>query len=204
MGAQLHTAGWTRHITLCALLCGIVLGDCECGYTANVNSTNPGTWLFTDVIESDFLHIPNITLDTDWIPQSFYMDTAAARGPYGVFYPSIPSYVSLRAFMAQIRVHAMLQAETDRVRFIGINYTLSQLASNPVLDANNWTGPGELGGDPGVQMIVDGGVPKDGNVKTAEMDSNRTDMIWGTYRASLKLSPIVGTCAAFFWVSRSL
>lgn len=42
------------------------------------------TFLFTDIIESDFLHINNISLDTDWRRQSFTVTPEAARGPYGV------------------------------------------------------------------------------------------------------------------------
>jgi hypothetical protein len=69
------------------LLLNHVLADCECGYTANVNSSNitaPVTWLFTDVIESDFFHIDNITLDTDWYAQNYSMTPEAAQGPYGL------------------------------------------------------------------------------------------------------------------------
>jgi beta-glucanase (GH16 family) len=83
---------------------------------------------------------------------------------------------------------------------IGINYTLSQVTINTIADPKNWTGPGELGGDPGLRLTVDGGFPKDGYIKTGQVDSARTDMLWGTYRASMKLTPTNGTCAAFFWV----
>lgn len=50
--------------------------DCECGYT--VNST-----LYTDLIETDFLHLANITDDTDWQPQNYTVTPELARGPYG-------------------------------------------------------------------------------------------------------------------------
>jgi hypothetical protein len=83
---------------------------------------------------------------------------------------------------------------------IGINYTLSQVTINHIADPKNWTGPGELGGDPGLRLTVDAGTPKDGYVKTGQVDSARTDMLWGTYRASMKLTATNGTCAAFFWV----
>lgn len=38
----------------------------------------------------------------------------------------------------------------------------------------------------------------DGMVPVAEIDSHRADLYYGTFRASLKLSGIPGTCAAFF------
>lgn len=81
-----------------------------------------------------------------------------------------------------------------------MNYTINNILSNPIPDLNNWTGPGVLGGDPGLQLTVDGGIPGDGYVKNAELDSSRTDLLWGSYRASMKLTLTPGTCAAFFWV----
>lgn len=53
-----------------------VRADCECGYT--VNST-----LYTDLLETDFLHLANITSDADWQPQDYTVTPKLARGPYG-------------------------------------------------------------------------------------------------------------------------
>lgn len=58
------------------LFASFVRADCECGYT--VNST-----LYTDLIESDFLHLKNITSDTDWLRQKYQVTADVARGPYG-------------------------------------------------------------------------------------------------------------------------
>lgn len=58
------------------LLAVSVHSDCECGYT--VNST-----LYTDLLETDFLHLTNITSDTDWQPQNYTVTSELARGPYG-------------------------------------------------------------------------------------------------------------------------
>ena len=64
-------------LTLASLLLpASIIADCECGYT--VNST-----LYTDLIETDFLHLPNISADTDWQPQNYTTTSEAARGPYG-------------------------------------------------------------------------------------------------------------------------
>lgn len=143
---------------------GYATADCECGYSSSIgDSVEP--YIFTDLIESDFLHISNISLDTDWRRQQFNMSAAAGRGPYGM------------------------------------NYSIEQVASNPILDGNTWSGNGEFGNDPGVQLTVSGGVPADGFVQTAEMDSAREDLLWGTYRAAMKLTLTPGTCSAFFWVS---
>jgi hypothetical protein len=122
-------------------------------------------FLFTDVIESDFLHIKNLTLDTDWRRQNFSVTPEAGRGPYGM------------------------------------NFSIQNVVSNPILDANNWTGPGIFGGDPGVQLSVGPGIPSGGYIQVAEMDSSREDLLWGSYRAAIKLTLTPGTCSAFFWVS---
>ena len=39
-----------------------------------------------------------------------------------------------------------------------------------------------------------------GAIPSAEIDSRRVDLQWGSYRASLKLPAVTGTCSAFFWV----
>ena len=53
-----------------------VRSDCECGYTVD-------SVLYTDLLESDFLHQTNITTDTDWEPQEYNISALIARGPYG-------------------------------------------------------------------------------------------------------------------------
>lgn len=123
-------------------------------------------FLFTDVIESDFLHIKNVSLDTDWRRQNFSVTPEAGRGPYGM------------------------------------NFSIQNVQSNPILDANNWTGPGIFGGDPGLQLSVSGGIPSNGYVQVAEIDSSREDLLWGSYRTAMKLTLTPGTCSAFFWVRK--
>ncbi|KAG6005494.1 hypothetical protein E4U21_007888 [Claviceps maximensis] len=38
-----------------------------------------------------------------------------------------------------------------------------------------------------------------GAITAAEIDSTRMDMFWGSYRVTMKLTRLSGTCAAFFW-----
>lgn len=59
-----------------------VNASCECGYMAQVDALE-ARFIYTDLIESDFLHIRDIFLDTDWRPQSFNKTPAVGRGPYG-------------------------------------------------------------------------------------------------------------------------
>jgi hypothetical protein len=142
-----------------------VNADCECGYSQLINGTS---YVFTDLLESDFLHLANISLDTDWRRQGFNITPAVARGPYGE------------------------------------SLQISQTISNPLVNKFSYTGPGQLGGDAGLQLFVHGGIPTDGLVPVAEVNSVREDMLWGSYRAAMKLTITPGTCGAFFWVSLTM
>ncbi|KAI0180861.1 glycoside hydrolase family 16 protein [Hypoxylon sp. FL1284] len=76
-----------RSLTSLSILLGLVLADCECGYSI---TTKPGEreYVFTDLLETDFIHL-DITDGTPqygkygWAPQEFNMSSDAARGPYG-------------------------------------------------------------------------------------------------------------------------
>jgi hypothetical protein len=163
-----HATSSVTLMLLCmiAFFVGLANSDCHCGYQATINAPSyPYPAIFTDLVESDFLHLANVSLDTDWRPQQFPVTAAAGRGPYGM------------------------------------NFTVRNVVSNPILNASNWTGPGEFGGDPGLQLLVGGGIPSNGYVQVAQINSAREDMLWGTYRAAMKLTLAPGTCSAFFWVS---
>ena len=134
-----------------------VLADCECGYIVN-------NVLYTDSIESDFLHLQNITTDQDWQPQEYTTSAALSRGPYGK------------------------------------SASVSNVIANPLSNPNDWIGKSELGGDAGLQLIVRGGIPGDGLVSIAELATFRTDLLYGSFRAGMKLTGNNGTCGAFFWV----
>ncbi|ATY58528.1 Concanavalin A-like lectin glucanase [Cordyceps militaris] len=57
---------------------------------------------------------------------------------------------------------------------------------------------GASGKQAGVELSV-GATIVDGAVPVAEMDTARHDLQWGSFRAGIKMTPISGTCAAFFW-----
>lgn len=158
-----QTLTWTAAVVLLLnSLLKHVNADCECGYSQSINGT---FYVFTDLLESDFLHLANISLDTDWRRQGFNVTPAVARGPYGE------------------------------------SLQVSQVVSNPLVNNFSYTGPSQLGGDAGLQLFVRGGIPSDGLIPVAEVNSVREDMLWGSYRAAMKLTIIPGTCGAFFWVS---
>ncbi|KAK2627352.1 hypothetical protein QTJ16_003318 [Diplocarpon rosae] len=120
-------------------------------------------FVWTDLLETDFLHLDEISKDTDWSLQNYSVSAQADRGPFGM-------------------------------RFL-----LEDVELNRIPDLTNWTGPGENGGDPGLQLSVQAGVSQDGFTSCAQMNSVRDDMLWGSYRALLKLPLVSGTCSAFFW-----
>ena len=84
-----------------------------------------------------------------------------------------------------------------------MNFTGANILSNPIADALNWTGPPVSSGDPGVQLSVGAGIPPNGFVQVAQMNTVRADLLFGTYRALLKIASVSGTCTSFFWVSIS-
>lgn len=135
-----------------------VLADCECGYQSdNLDGTYDQN-VFTDLIETNFARMPDISLNTDWRRQEFNVTKTKARGEYGeVFY---------------------INDDVEYVDKVG----------NRASD--------------GLQLIVRQDLI-DGMVPVAEVDTARLDISYGTFRASMKLTDVPGTCAAFFWVSIS-
>ncbi|KAJ4392419.1 hypothetical protein N0V85_007069 [Neurospora sp. IMI 360204] len=65
---------------------GQVLADCECGYQSD-NLDGVYQNVFTDLIETNFARMPDISTNTDWLRQEFNVTKAKARGEYGeMFY----------------------------------------------------------------------------------------------------------------------
>lgn len=50
-----------------------------------------------------------------------------------------------------------------------------------------------------LEMVVDNEIV-DGRIPSAEIDSARLDIQWGSFRAGMRVTDENGTCAAFFWV----
>jgi hypothetical protein len=80
-------APFTRLVFLLIWLvsfCYIASAYCECGYTMSVPSGSAQTsYIFTDIVESDFIHLNDIATDTDWKRQNYTVSRESARGPYG-------------------------------------------------------------------------------------------------------------------------
>lgn len=144
-------------LVIALALSGQVLADCECGYQSD---DLDGIYenVFTDLIETNFARMPDISTNTDWLRQEFNVTKAKARGQYGEMF-----YIK------------------DDVEYVD---NIGNRASD------------------GLQLIVRQDLI-DGMVPVAEVDTARLDLSYGTFRASMKLTTIPGTCAAFFWVSIS-
>ncbi|KXX74996.1 Beta-glucanase [Madurella mycetomatis] len=68
---------------------------------------------------------------------------------------------------------------------------------NVVVHSSSTQGDGEQD-IPGLRLIVKKDLVE-GMVPVAEIDTQRLDLFWGTFRASMKMTDVPGTCAAFFW-----
>ncbi|KAK0621479.1 glycoside hydrolase, family 16 [Bombardia bombarda] len=130
----------------------VVLADCECGYSLDVDTHQ---YVFTDLVESNFARLRDISRDTDWARQAFNLTKDKARGDYGEM------------------------------------FAVDNIAANPSSD-------GGEGVTAGLQLVVRNQLV-DGMVPVAEIDTERLDLYWGTFRASIKVTDVPGTCAAFFW-----
>ena len=144
-----------------------VSADCECGYAASIDGAGH---VFTDLIETDFTRIGDVSRDTDWVMQEFNLTAERARGGFGEM-------------------------------FALDDITGAHEATGGGVDNEREGGGGEgHGGGAGLRLTVRSRMVG-GMVPGAEIDSGRTDLLWGTFRAGMKLTDVPGTCAAFFWVS---
>lgn len=76
----------------------------------------------------------------------------------------------------------------------------NNVITNPLTSKDAWSGTGKQGDDAGLRLLVKGGIPESGFVPSAEINSERADMRYGSFRAGMKVTGVNGTCAAFFWV----
>ncbi|KAL6862118.1 family 16 glycoside hydrolase [Trichoderma novae-zelandiae] len=154
---------------LLALTSCLVAADCECGFVQDLpadeagggDGTEDGRLLFTNMMESKFFELRNISRDSAWKRQQYNVSARAGRGEYG------------KAF-------ALKNV-----------YTIAPDGDGESLDSD--AGPSD-----GIALVV-GSTLVDEAIPVAELTSARADMYFGSYRAGMKLTPVNGTCAAFFW-----
>lgn len=114
--------------------------------------------MFTEILESDFTILKNITEDQDWIVQEWKVSREASHGPYG------------------------RSMEPANVR------------SNPL---NNDTGA--TADEAGLELWARATMEDDEHISVSEVDSFRSDMLYGSFRAGIQTTAVNGTCMAFFW-----
>lgn len=157
-------------LALLGILPQLAKADCECGYRVtipsngtNSNTTNtltgsdssiPQQYIVTDLIETNFANISDVSKNTDWIRQAFNKTAQQSLGTYG---------------------EMMAVDNIESVVGTGLEITLR--------------GEADL-----VEGMVQGG----------EIDTARTDLLYGTFRSSMKLTDVSGTVSAFFFVSPHL
>lgn len=91
------------------------------------------------------------------------------------------------------RLEFNVSAETGRGRYSKI------FAPNNIAVGPNLANKGASERHAGVELSV-GATIANGGVPVAEMDTMRQDILWGSFRAGMKLTAVKGTCSAFFWV----
>lgn len=142
-----------------------VVADCECGYNVNLIHDEKEV-VFTDLLESDFTKLKDISVDTDWVVQEWQVDAKASNGPYG--------------------------RKTQR----------RNVVSNPIDGDSEKTVNGDPAEDAGLNLFVR--PVEDDLVPVSEVDTARTDILYGSMRASIKATGVNGTCGAFFWYENRL
>ncbi|KAI9667369.1 MAG: hypothetical protein M1821_000184 [Bathelium mastoideum] len=161
---RLQSPSMFAPLLVLSLLARTARAACACGYSVNSTSSLPNA-IFTELFESDFLHLDNISTNGGWIAQVYNVSAVDARGPFGK------------------------------------SASLANVVTNPVSNKTDWAGPGQKGGDPGLQLWVRANV-EEGMIGMGEIATQRRDILYGSIRVGMKISNIAGTCGAFFWVSQ--
>ncbi|EPE06072.1 glycoside hydrolase family 16 protein [Ophiostoma piceae UAMH 11346] len=80
----------------------------------------------------------------------------------------------------------------------GEMYQADNMRTAVSTNAKTEDGQAKNGQPAGLELVVN---PRlvNGMVPAAEIDSSRTDVLFGTFRASMRLTNVAGTCSAFFW-----
>lgn len=157
--------------TLLSLLSivSVAAAKCSCGYT--VNSTDSSHYaLFTELLETDFLHIKDVTFNN-----SYDIDW-------------VPQNYNTSAAISDGPY--------------GMAKEASNLVPNYIDDQWNYVGPGIKDVDPGLQLWVRStlvGYKGQKLVPSAEIVSQRDDILYGSFRIAMKTTEINGTCSAFFF-----
>jgi hypothetical protein len=81
----------------------------------------------------------------------------------------------------------------------GESFEVGNVMSDIIKDARKFDGPGSVGSDAGLHLIVRK-VMQQSMVTVAEVSTTGLHYFYGTFRAGIKATGVPGTCSAFFWV----
>lgn len=74
---------------LLSLSAPLVAAGCECGFTIDNQDNDLDVWKFTEMLETNFSALQNLTTQSDWIRQEYNVSAEDGRGEYGkAFMPS--------------------------------------------------------------------------------------------------------------------
>ncbi|KAK4630891.1 hypothetical protein CLAFUW4_03849 [Fulvia fulva] len=150
---------------------------CPCGYTINSTTTSPHHHhaLFTQALESDFLHMHNLSTDHIWMPQACNVTPALARGPYGK-----------ASRVENVVPNPVLRGWDwggEGVR--GGDPGLELWVRGELVESEEGDGSGSGSGGRMVGM--------------SEIVTSRMDVLYGSWRVGMKVTGVGGTCGAFFF-----
>lgn len=74
-----------RFVWLMFALAGLAQaqGSCQCGFSVTSRDNETDSWLFTEMIETDFSTVQDMTTMTDWVRQEYNVSAEEGRGEYG-------------------------------------------------------------------------------------------------------------------------
>ncbi|PTB61845.1 glycoside hydrolase family 16 protein [Trichoderma citrinoviride] len=155
---------------LLALMASLVVADCECGFVQDFPAEQAGDGDGTADGRLLFTHM----MESKFTElRNISRDGNWKRQQYNV---------SARAG----------RGEYGKAFALKNVYTIAPDGNGEKVDADD-AGPSD-----GIALVV-GSTLVDEAIPVAELTSARADMYFGSYRAGMKLTPVNGTCAAFFW-----
>ncbi|SPO02725.1 uncharacterized protein DNG_05400 [Cephalotrichum gorgonifer] len=147
-----------------------VKADCECGYSTKVGDYKHAS-VFTELLETDFSQMDDLTKSHDWVLPAFNVTKEQTHGTFGLTF--LPENIIATAGKGL----GLVRSETGKAERVG----KTPPAPNVALELR-------------VSSNID-----EGRVSVAELDTQQSDLRYGSYRANMQLTDVAGTCAAFIW-----
>jgi hypothetical protein len=152
-----------------------VAADCECGFVTHTSSAQ------------------NKAANSSWPDQLFFTNSLESK-----FFEL--KNISLDGTWKRQQYNVTARAGRGEFgKIFNVKNVYSVPSTSDDGDSGSSSGLETNSGDDGIALVVSSTLTND-SVPVAEIDSARADMTFGSYRAGMKLTPVNGTCGAFFWV----